>query len=243
MQTYLLGRIGKRLYRSLLAAVWLLIGLGCAVEVPVPKHPIMGSDFGFPNYKLTLQTETERAAFHVKLFTLKFDECASGNIDYVEFDGAVNKDAVEAFQTILLEAQGCKTRKGRTLYPFVYLNSSSGDLREGYALGDLFRKYNIETLVTQGQICKGACAMAFLGGKLRKIQNTGLVIFASNKTKGIGIDCERASEQVLVRAYLQKMLDTSVADRLYFNLLNYCAQPEGWALGADVSSVWGVTNE
>jgi len=231
------------LSRLSLIALGALIASGCALEVPVPKHTIMGSNFELPNFMLTLQTDTERAAFHVKLFTFKYDECISGNIDYLEFDGAITKETVEAFKPILVEAQGCKTRDGRTLYPFIYLNSSSGDYRDGYALGELFKRFNLETVVTQGQLCKGACAVAFLGGRLRKIQNTGQVVFAATKGKGIGIECERANEQVALRAYLQKVLDTSAADRFYFNLLKFCPQPEGLIIDAGNSASWSVTNE
>jgi len=245
MSDFSINKLVNRLNWLALAATAVFLLSACALDIPAQKHLIMGSDSGFPNYKLTLQTETERAAFHVKLFTLKYDECASGNIDYVEFDGAINKDAIEAFQTILREAQGCKTKKGRALYPFVYLNSSLGDYRDGYALGELFRQYNVETIVTQGQVCKAACAMAFLGGTLRKIEDTGRIIFshAKDKGKGVGIECESAFEQVTMRAYLQKVMNVSAADHLYFNLLNYCTQPEGWLMTAKISPTWSVTNE
>ena len=231
------------LFRLSVLALCASLVVGCALEVPVPKHTIMGSNFELPNFMLTLQTDTERAAFHVKLFTFKYGECASGNIDYLEFDGAITKETVEAFKPILVEAQGCKTRDGRTLYPFIYLNSTSGDYPEGYALGELFRRFNIETVVTQGQQCRGACAVAFLGGRLRKIQNTGQVVFASTKGKGIGIECERSNEQVSLRTYLQKVLDSSAADRFYFNLLKFCSQPEGLVIDAGNSASWSVTNE
>jgi len=244
-----------RWFPRLVFALLCMMILGCAVDLPLPKHPIMGSDFGYPNYKLTLQTETERANFHVKLFTLKYDDCASGYIDYLEFDGSINTEAIEAFQAIFLEAQGCKARDGRALYPFVYLNSSFGEYKDGYALGELFRRFNIQTIVAQGQVCRGACAVAFLGGKLRKIQDRGTVVFGFSKAKGvgmgggagtatgIGIDCGRASEQVLMRAYLQKFLELAAADRLYFNLLNYCTQADGLSLTAETAAAWQVTND
>ncbi len=227
-----------RQFRSGLVFLSVLVAGGCAIDTPIQHHPILGSNFGYPNYKLTLQTETERATFHAKLFTLKYEECASGNIDYVEFDGAINKDAIEVFQTILLEAQGCKNKQGVALYPFVYLNSSYGEIKDGYALGELFRKHNIQTLVTQGQVCRGACAIAFLGGKSRGVKETGSVVFATSKGKGFGIDCERANEQVALRSYIQKMLSPVAADRFYFNLLNYCTQTDGWSLSADTASSW-----
>jgi len=227
-----------RLIRSALALLWILIVGGCAIQNSIQHHPILGSNFGYPNYKLTLQTDTERATFRIKLFTLNYDECASGNIDYIEFDGAINKDSIEVFQTVLLEAQGCKNKQGIALYPFVYLNSSVGDFKDGYVLGELFRKHNIQTIVTQGQICRGACAVAFLGGKGKAVKETGSVVFAASKGKGFGIDCERANEQVTLRAYIQKMLNPVAADRFYFNLLNYCNQTDGWTLSAETTPIW-----
>lgn len=236
-------KLNLMLPRLVMGLLWALMLSACAIEFPVPKHPIMGSDFVLPDYKVTLQTEMERAAFQVKLFSLNYPDCVSGFLDYIEFDGSINKDAVDAFRNILPQAQGCKTRAGLLLYPFVYLNSSEGTSKDGMALGELLRIYNIETVVTQGQVCRGACALAFMGGKLRAIQDTGLVVFASSKTRGGGFGCERASEQVSMREYLQKMMMPAASDRLYFNLLNYCTRPTGWTLSAGSAPSWGVTNE
>jgi hypothetical protein len=223
----------------------LLCGLvGCAVPTSLQPHTVMGSvQTSYPNSVLTLQTETEKPSFHIKLFSIKNSDCTSGFIDYIEFDGEINKESLSTFESVLLEAQGCKNNRGNALYPFVYLNSSKGLINDGLALGQLLRKFNTETLVTQAQVCRGACAFAFLGGRLRALQQDAQLVFASDQARGIGIDCTKASDQVPIRNYAQKMLGLDVGDKFYFNLLGYCTQPSGWSLERLSAKTWSLTNE
>lgn len=44
------------------------------------------------------------------------------------------------------------------------LAGSGGDLREGITLGYLFRDHAVATVVRSGEVCRAACALAFLGG-------------------------------------------------------------------------------
>jgi len=233
-----------RFFIQLLTQLTIAFLASCAVPVPLQKHTVMGSDqTGYSNLMLTLQTETETPAFHIKLFTIRHADCVSGSIDYVEFDGAINKESLSAFESVLIEAQGCKNSKGTALYPFVYLNSSVGEYSDGYTLGEMLRKFKIETIVTQGQTCKGACAVAFLGGRLRLIRDNGVIVFASNKGKGIGMDCERATNQITLRNYLERMIGVVYSEPLYFNLMSHCVQPSGLSVDRLTSYERGVTNE
>jgi len=233
-----------RFFIQLLTQLTIAFLASCAVPVPLQKHTVMGSDqTGYSNLMLTLQTETETPAFHIKLFTIRHADCVSGSIDYVEFDGAINKESLSAFESVLIEAQGCKNRKGTSLYPFVYLNSSVGDFPDGYTLGEMFRKFNVETIVTQGQTCKGACAVAFLGGRFRLIQDNGVLVFGGNKGRGIGMECERATNQVTLRNYLERMIGVVYSEPLYFNLMSHCVQPSGLSVDRQNSYEWGVANE
>ena len=233
-----------RFFTQLLTYLSISFLASCAVPVPLQKHTVMGSEqTGYSNLVLTLQTETETPSFHIKLFTIRNAECVKASMDYVEFDGAINKESLSAFEAVLIEAQGCKNRKGTPIYPFVYLNSSTGDYPDGYTLGEMFRKFNIETVVTQGQTCKGACAVAFLGGRLRLIRDNGALVFASNKVRGIGIECERANNQVMLRNYLERMLGVVYSEPLYFNLMSNCFQPNGLSLDRNTANELGVANE
>ncbi len=218
--------------------------VSCATPTLLQKHTVMGSDQkSYPNSVLTLQTETENSVFHLKLFSLKYADCESGYLDYLEFDGIIDRQAVNSFEASLVEAQGCKTKKGGKLFPFVYLNSSMGEYVHGYALGELFRKFNIETIVTQGQTCMGACAAAFLGGRLRSIQDNGSLVFGSTRVRGAGMVCDRSIDQSTLRDYFDRMLGPSSSDRFYFYLLSNCLQPNGWNLNASSAPLWNVTNE
>ena len=231
-------------------AAWLLMAsvfaglVSCATPVLLQKHIVMGSDQkSYPNSVLTLQTETENSVFHLKLFSIKFADCESGYLDYLEFDGIIDSRAVHTFETALVEAQGCTTKKGGKLYPFVYLNSSMGEYVDGYALGELFRRFNIETIVTQGQTCMGACAASFLGGRLRSIEENGSLVFGSSRVRGGGMVCDRAIDQATLREYFDKMLGSVSSDRFYFNLLSNCLQPSGWIVDAFSAPRWNITNE
>ena len=46
----------------------------------------------------------------------------------------------------------------------VSLSSPGGNLLEGMALGKAIRKAEVSTVVTRGNSCASACAIAFLGG-------------------------------------------------------------------------------
>lgn len=56
----------------------------------------------------------------------------------------------------------------------VRLNSPGGSLLEGMKIGNVIRDAELETLVSRGDECASACALAFLGGTRRYATGTGI---------------------------------------------------------------------
>ncbi len=56
----------------------------------------------------------------------------------------------------------------------VRLNSPSGVLLEGMKIGNVIRDTELETLISRGDECASACALAFLGGTRRYATGTGI---------------------------------------------------------------------
>jgi hypothetical protein len=67
----------------------------------------------------------------------------------------------------------------------VSFDSAGGDLFEGMRLGDAIRTAGIPTLVERSRVCIGACALAFLGGKI-----TGVVSDAVGRKLEVGARLE-----------------------------------------------------
>lgn len=51
----------------------------------------------------------------------------------------------------------------------IYLNSEGGDTAAARALGEIFRRHRVTTIIGWGQSCMGACLLAFAGGAERLI--------------------------------------------------------------------------
>jgi len=56
----------------------------------------------------------------------------------------------------------------------IAFNSAGGDPVEAERIGSLIRRHSgVATLVTPGDVCEGACALAFLGGTARRVEDGG----------------------------------------------------------------------
>ena len=80
-------------------------------------------------------------------------------------------------------------------------------MSDGYALGNLFRDYSIQTIVTGGQQCASSCAIAFLGGEFRNMYHDAQPLFhAPYLTNGIAIDCSDRGQVAGLENYYKSSL-------------------------------------
>jgi hypothetical protein len=85
----------------------------------------------------------------------------------IEANGRITALSVERLKSAL-----DTTEATRRAVSFISINSDGGSLGSAIRMGELLRKKKIETRVEVSNICYSACAIMFLGGNFRSIDNT-----------------------------------------------------------------------
>lgn len=100
----------------------------------------------------------------------------------------------------------------------VLLNSPGGDLQAGIEIGTAIRLKGFTTLVSKGVECSSACALAWLGGKSRQMEEGSFVGFHAASVAATG-DVSSVGN-ALMGAYLSSTLG------LPFDAIVYITQPQ-----------------
>jgi hypothetical protein len=74
-------------------------------------------------------------------------------------------------------------RQGQRVPPQVYLDSNAGKPLFRIELGQLLGRHGVEAVVTEGQVCSGACAVGFLTARQRSVKANGRVVLYFNGAK------------------------------------------------------------
>lgn len=178
--------------------------------------------------------------------------CASGAHYIFTLKGNIGPDSSFAMNRLLNNAESCVDATGRAISnPLVYLESDGGLLNDGYSLGDSFRKHSVKTQISNGKMCASSCAVAFLGGVKRVVEDKGRILFHApyyNKKNELGkviIDCN-AEESMLndLRDYYSEMTSSEVGERLFERTMWYCSAENGWTItGGDAAELFGISTE
>lgn len=75
--------------------------------------------------------------------------------------------------TYLGDAETLGRILGSNSFYKIMLASGGGSLDEGVKVGEVFRRHNIFVVVPKGAKCVSACTVAFLGGKIRDVEEGG----------------------------------------------------------------------
>tara|TARA_E500000178_G_scaffold336711_1_gene375024 strand:- start:11366 stop:12217 length:852 start_codon:yes stop_codon:yes gene_type:complete len=104
--------------------------------------------------------------------------CESGRVVALELHGHIGPDVTYTIDTLLADEYllRCKV-KNRPFAIKVYISSTGGLLKDGYALGEIFNKYKVSVRIPSNSVCGSACAVAFLGGIYRLIGNNAYIMF------------------------------------------------------------------
>lgn len=176
-------------------------------------------------------------------------DCDLGGIYEFDLQGKINSDSTFILKDIFRSVHPCERKISKELVPIkVSLNSNGGLLSEGYKLGVFFRERNITTVVESGNVCGSSCAVAFIGGKKRILQdNSALILHApytfledeiTKKTYKC-IDTKQELEEY--KNYFISMTDTENGKRLFERALKYCNPNDGWAIvGKDTAELYGL---
>jgi hypothetical protein len=219
------------------ALIGVLVALaGCADAPPlsqeaVPHQMVLGSsNFGYPASQIRLVSSVQGEYFEARHSRLRYTECMSGQLDIVEFSGQLDSQGVSGLNSLLQSLQPCIRKNGSRVASPVYINAVQGDLMLGMQIGQWFKTQAAELVVTEGQQCEGACAVAFLGANFKRVQSTGRVVLHLNGETGKGFDCARSTDMMPLRNYLFHVKGAVQGQSLYNQALTHCRNPKGWEL-------------
>jgi len=217
----------------------LLLGLvACAVNGPVaspmapsPHQVILGSNsFGFPQSNITVLGSTQGQTFETRHSLLRHHSCARGSMDIVELSGNIDPSSLQSLQAHLHNLSQCINRQGQRVPPQVYLNSNGGKPILGIELGQILARYGVEAVVTEGQLCSGACAVGFLTARQRSVKSNGRVVLYFNGPKNNGFDCARSNDMMPLQNHFLVAAGRTGGTALYNQALTYCNSDRGWEI-------------
>jgi Clp protease len=208
-------------------------------------HQILGSDYGYDAYRITVISDIKVGDLRVKHVRKSDSDCKSGYFEYIELSGPIGPDSSAVMEKLLQKIETCRDPKdGKRIVNTVYLNSSGGLLKDGFKMGELFNKYQVSTRVINNQVCASACAFAFLGGKYRSINGNGRLMFHSPyRKKGEGIDCSDPTSVNQVKEYFLSQLGDPAGPYLFDRTMSYCSKSDGWVINADAAKLFGITTK
>ena len=227
----------KRLL-TLWPALFLLGLVACAVNGPVaspltpsPHQVILGSNsFGFPQHKLTVLGSTQGQTFETRHSLLRHESCARGRMDIVELSGTIDPASLQSLQAHMHNLSQCINRQGQRVPPQVYLNSNGGKPILGIELGQILARYGAEAVVTEGQLCSGACAVGYLTARQRSVKSNGRVVLYFNGAKNNGFDCARSNDMMPLQNHFLVSAGRTGGTALYNQALTYCNSDRGWEI-------------
>ncbi len=212
------------------------------------SHQILGSDVKLddPNIEILLDASIDE--LRIRHVRSPNSECKSGFYDHLEILGEIGPDSTAAIEKILPQLDVCEEAEGTQIVNAVYLSSDGGYVFDGYALGNLFKEYSMETIVTSGQYCASSCAVAFLGGEFRTMDSDAELMFHAPYYSDTGTDtdtpeCVGRREISELRRYYQIALGRKNGNHLLKRTLDYCSTWDGWIINADAAKIFGITTD
>jgi hypothetical protein len=217
----------------------LLLGLVACTTVspisslfaPTPHQLVLGSNsFGFPQNKMTVLGSNQGQTFETRHSTLSHASCAKGSMDIVEFSGTIDPVSLQSLQAHMHNLSQCINSQGQRVPAQVYLNSHAGKPLLGIELGQVLGRYGVEAVVTEGQVCSGACAVGFLTARQRSVKSNGRVVLYFNGAKNNGFDCARSNDMMPLKNHFLVAAGRTGGTALYNQALTYCNSDRGWEI-------------
>jgi hypothetical protein len=229
----------KRFFLKLIPLVSIFL-TSCAAN-----HQILGTTYGWDADKVQIIADIRVSDLRVRHVRLKNSDCANGFTEHLELSGPIGPDSSEVLERLLLRLEKCNSKSsGKNIVNSIYLNSNGGYLKDGFKMGEIFRKYSVQTIITGRQSCASACSVAFLGGRFRSMYADGLLIFHSPYfDTGIGIDCADYGQVNQLKNYFTDKLGTQNGAYLHTRTMSFCSKSKGWTLNSDAAKLFGITTD
>jgi hypothetical protein len=215
------------------------------IEVNWDLTPRLPKDYTETNYNIDLLRISVREKIDSSV-------CHAGSIYNLYLYGQISPDSSFALEKLLSKLTACRTAEGRVVHPLtVSLSSNGGLLKDGYAAGHIFRKYGVTTRIENAQGCASSCAVAFLGGARRVVEETGSIMFHAPYFTGQNTYGERdpncdVGEKALneLNDYYQEITNINDGKRLFERTMWYCSAQDGWVVtGGPAAELFGVATE
>jgi len=184
--------------------------------------------------------------------SLKTDICASGGVHIIFLEGTISPDSSFAIEKLLKRSPHCRNKSGEIIVATtVQLESDGGYLDDGYKLGKSIRKAGATALIENETWCASSCAVAFLGGKTRVVEDTGAIMFHAPYYSGQNaygkkvIDCEiPKAELAEMNDYYLEMVGKEAGDRLFERTMWYCSAEDGWVVtGGSAAELFDISTQ
>ena len=211
------------------------------------RHSIAGSSSYFnESWRYSTLKNIRINELNIRVVRGKDTDCYLGYNDHLELDGPIGEDSTHAVTEILSQLKQCfSTRQDIRVVTRVYLNSSGGLMKDGLALGRLFKRHGVQAEVMGGQRCSSSCAIAFLGAKFRRLSYDGALLFHAPyhyQQGGRRILCSRPDDAGDLRQYYVEMLGQDVGQVLFDRTMSYCGVEAGWTINRDAAATYKITN-
>ena len=179
-------------------------------------------------------------------------ECSSGSEVIVRLQGQIGPDSSFAMSRLFESLPECKDDSGKIKVPRkAVLHSAGGFLKDGYKLGKTLRKHGVEVQIEDQNICASSCAVAFLGGEHRIVEDGGQIMFhapyfsGKNEYGEKDIDCNVGEESLNeLKDYYISMTNKETGERLFERTMWYCSADDGWVVtGGAAAELYGIATE
>ena len=208
--------------------------------------------------KMAFEAQWETEVYNIDLLKVTTQSkrntgfCKSGSEHRILVEGQISPDSSFAMSRLLDRLQPCKNANGSAIIPItVFLQSGGGLLNDGYLMGETFRRRGVTTVVKDGEICASSCAVAFLGGAKRLVEDSAAIMYHApyfNGENSYGkrdIDCDVGVEALVeLNSYYRKMTDADTGDRLFERTMWYCSAEDGWVVkGGSAAELFGIATD
>jgi hypothetical protein len=242
------GEKGVTIMR-LLALLTATIVVACA-SPPRPAYvPLGARGVGMPAEQVSVLADIRINELRIRHVSIADQSCVGGRRPAVELQGPIGPDSSEAMERLLRTIQPCVRRNGERVSPHVFLDSTGGLLSHGYKLGATLKEYNANTVVTGGQQCSSACAIAFLGGRFRTVEFSGQLLFhspylkrPSSSEQSSAPFCPKRVELTELEDYFVRLIGAEDGKFVFERTLAYCSTSNGWIVNADAAKLFGIAN-
>lgn len=205
------------------------------------EHRILGSTATKEGF-FFIKEDIKVGGLNIRRVRSPKEKCNSGYVDHLELDGEINEDTSFILEKMLDDTTRCTYKDGTRGATIIYLNSYGGRLKDGYKIGEVFKKHKVSAVTAYGQVCASSCAIAFLGASYKSMTpDSSLILHAPYiKKSNQRIHCADKDTDAGMHDYLSKMLGEETSDVIFNRTMKYCSEDSGWNVNRDAAKIYGM---